>query len=112
MSENQNAEGSMPNIVPPLEGTRIDSAPNWETAYPMILWSMMTYYGDSEVIYNHHDSLVRYFDCLDSIYRKNGLKNFRTGYGDWGEFEHLVLPIWCERIKGFNIRKHPSCFSF
>jgi alpha-L-rhamnosidase len=83
MSENQNPEGSMPNIVPPLEGTRINSAPNWETAYPMILWNMMMYYGDSELIYNHHDSLVRYFDALDSNYRETGLKFFRTGYGDW-----------------------------
>ena len=81
MVENQDDDGSMPNVVPPMG--KIEGAPNWQTAYPMILWNMMTYYGDRLLISNHHDSLVRYFDFLDSSYHKTGLKNFRTGYGDW-----------------------------
>jgi len=82
MVENQSPDdGSMPNIVPPMG--RTEGAPNWQTAYPMILWVMMTYHGDRQLIFQHHDSLVRYFDFLESSYHKTGLKNFRTGFGDW-----------------------------
>ena len=103
MVENQNPDnGSMPDIVPPMG--RIEGAPNWQTAYPMILWNMMTYYGDRLLISRHHDSLVRYFDFLDSSYHNTGLKNFRTGYGDWGEFIHLVQCLLLKyRFKEYNI---------
>lgn len=85
MVENQNPGGSMPNIVPPLGN--FDTALNWQTAYPMILWNMMTYYGDKLLISNHHDSLVRYFDFLESSYQKTGVRDIKAGYGDWGEFQ-------------------------
>jgi hypothetical protein len=105
MVENQSPDdGSMPNIVPPMG--KIEGAPNWQTAYPMILWNMMTYYGDRLLISNHHDSLVRYFDFLDSNYHRTGLKNFRTGYGDWGKIKCLMQCLFLENLFNcFSIRR-------
>jgi alpha-L-rhamnosidase len=82
MMDSQNIDnGSMPDIVPPMG--RINGSPNWETAYPMILWVMLTYYGDYDIVSRHHDTLVRYFDYLESNYNETGIKTFRTGFGDW-----------------------------
>jgi len=90
MVENQNPlDGSMPKMVPPVLGKNRDlTSPNWSTAYPMVLWNMLTHYGDRQLITNHHDPLVRYFDFLESSYQKGGgLKNFPCDccYGDWGK---------------------------
>jgi alpha-L-rhamnosidase len=64
-------DGSMPNFVPPLGTT--DGAPNWQTAYVMIIYVMLVHYGDFEIVFRHHHSLVRYFDFLETNYKKTGM---------------------------------------
>jgi alpha-L-rhamnosidase len=73
--------GSMTNVVPPVR--REDGAPNWQTAYPMVLWVMTVLYGDRDILERHHNVLVKYFDYWEFNYNATGLANFRTGYGDW-----------------------------
>ncbi|KAL3908065.1 MAG: hypothetical protein SGILL_008626, partial [Bacillariaceae sp.] len=73
--------GSMPNVVPALSTT--NGAPNWQTAYVMILWVMSVHYGDEQILFRHHEGMVRFFDFFEMNYNETGLANFETAYGDW-----------------------------
>jgi alpha-L-rhamnosidase len=73
--------GSMPNFVPSLGTT--NGAPNWQTAYIMIIWVMLTHYGDLQILVRHHESMVRFFDYFEMNYNETGLANFISAYGDW-----------------------------
>ncbi|KAG7347499.1 alpha-L-rhamnosidase [Nitzschia inconspicua] len=88
--------GGMPNFVPPLN-SEPDGAPNWQTAYVMILWVLSTHYGDQEVLLRHHESIVRYYYFLELSYNQTGIAKFREKYGDWcpppphpKAYEHLT----------------------
>lgn len=78
--------GSVPDFVPPLDTSNSAGAPNWQSAYPTIVWTMFQYYGDKRILIKHHDGLVKYFHYFEGQYHiRGGLKNFTTGaaFGDW-----------------------------
>lgn len=79
--DTQASDGSVPNYVPALHSH--DGAPNWQSAFPVVVWTLYTYYGDSDVVVRFHDALVRYYDYLEAQYNKTGVKQFRQGFGDW-----------------------------
>merc|ERR1712216_120584 len=79
VQDDQSADGGVPNVVP----GKGDGAANWQTAYPTILWSLLTYEGDLEVIRSHYASLQKYFGYFDMQYKKTGIANFFGGFGDW-----------------------------
>ena len=42
------------------------------------------YYGDRGAAEAHHDSLARYYDHLEQLYRASAnLTAYATGFGDW-----------------------------
>jgi alpha-L-rhamnosidase len=82
IQDDQNMDGSVPDFVPSL-GDHGSGAPNWQSAYPSVIWALWKYYGDSGPIDTHFDSLTRYYDYFEASYNTTGIANFKTGYGDW-----------------------------
>jgi alpha-L-rhamnosidase len=82
IQDDQNSDGSVPNFVPSL-GDSGSGAPNWQSAYPSIVWAMWKYCGDAGPIDAHFESLARYYDYFEAGYNTTGLANFQTGFGDW-----------------------------
>ena len=81
-ADDQAADGGSNNFVPALGSS--DGAPNWQSAYPAIVWALYMYYGDRGAAEAHHDSLVRYYDHLEQLYRAStNLTAYATGFGDW-----------------------------
>ena len=81
-ADDQNADGASSNFVPSLGSG--DGAPNWQTAYPTLMWVLYTYYGDVGPTEAHHDSLVRYYTHLEALYNASShLAAYATGFGDW-----------------------------
>ena len=80
--DDQTADGSVNNFVPSLgEG---DGAPNWQSAYPSIIWGLYMYYGDTTIVTRHYSSLSKYYDHLEANFNASaGLTNYVTGFGDW-----------------------------
>jgi len=80
--DDQNKDGSVTNVVPSLRSTS-PGAPNWQTAYPTLLWVLYRYNGDKDLIQDHWVSLQAYIAFFDKSYQQTGIKNFFTGFGDW-----------------------------
>jgi alpha-L-rhamnosidase len=70
IEDDQNSDGSVTNTVPSL-GDHSPGAPNWETSYPTILWVMLKYRDDVDVVQAHMPSLKAYFNFFNAQYQKN-----------------------------------------
>jgi alpha-L-rhamnosidase len=79
--DDQTATGASNNFVPALATGA--GAPNWQSAYPSIVWALFKYYGDIGPAETHHASLVKYYDNLARQYNATGVKGYATGFGDW-----------------------------
>ena len=54
--DDQSPQGAIPNLIPGGGA----GAPNWQTAYPTVIWNVMHYYGDKHIVEEHWASLLRY----------------------------------------------------
>jgi len=80
--DDQTSSGASNNFVPDLGSGA--GAPNWQSAYPSIVWALYRYYGDVGPAETHHASLIKYYDNLERQYNASGgLLNYPTGFGDW-----------------------------
>ena len=85
IADAQNDDGSFPNYVPALDAANKAGAPNWQSAFPTLLWTLYRYHGDRQILERHHDALVRYYDYLEDQYNNchGDMKTYRQGFGDW-----------------------------
>jgi alpha-L-rhamnosidase len=85
----QKPGGAVPAIIPepgviPFE----EGGPAWSDATIICPWTIYLCYGDSTILADHYDSMVRYMDfvirerCLDHIRSHPGVDDW-GGYGDW-----------------------------
>ena len=79
--DDQAPNGGSNDFVPALGGG--EGAPNWQSAFPTLIWGLLTYYGDGTMATKHFDALGKYYDNLEAEFNSTGAKGFRTGYGDW-----------------------------
>ena len=85
MQDAQAASGNVPQIVP-SNGNGLDinpfgPAPEWQGGYPAVVWSLYQNYGDTRVLSQHYDSLVRYADYELGALDAQGLAV--SSLGDW-----------------------------
>jgi len=80
--DDQGARGYVSNTVPNL-GDNSPGAPNWQTAYPTVVWSLLKYRGDFDIVEKHWEPLQAYYNFFNGQYESTGLANFFTGFGDW-----------------------------
>ena len=79
----------LPHISAPLGTSRRygGGSPNWQTAYPTLVWGLWRYYGDISAAERHHASLGRYYDFLHANYNATGgargYKGPANNFGDW-----------------------------
>jgi len=76
--------GAVTDFVP-ATGWFGNGSPNWQSAYPSIMWAMHEYYGDIAPVERHHASLCEYYASLEAHFRREGCASFHEGnmYGDW-----------------------------
>lgn len=87
IQDDQQSDGAVTNFVPSL-GTG-DGAPNWQSVYPSIVYAMTMYFGDVQPVHDHLDSLRAYYKYLETSYNTTGMKQFRSGFGDWVRRSHF-----------------------
>ena len=82
IQDDQGSDGHVTNFVPSI-GQTGPGAPNWQSAYPTIVWTMYRYLGDLQIVQKHWNSLKAYLTYWKKEYVKNGVATFDSGFGDW-----------------------------
>jgi alpha-L-rhamnosidase len=81
LRDEQRASGELPGIVPTSGwGYHWGNGPAWDSALPIIAWTLYQFYGDTLVLRENYDAIKRYVDYLGTR-SKNGLLDI--GLGDW-----------------------------
>ncbi|MGB1875277.1 MAG: family 78 glycoside hydrolase catalytic domain, partial [Akkermansiaceae bacterium] len=73
-ADDQAPNGGSNDFVPALGGG--EGAPNWQSAFPTLIWGLLTYYGDGTMATKHFDALGKYYDNLEAEYNSTGAKKF------------------------------------
>jgi len=55
------------------------SGPNWQSAYPTLIFLLYMFHGDTGAALRHHDSLCRFFDHMEGLYNSTGAARFAEG---------------------------------
>jgi hypothetical protein len=71
-------DGSSRDFVPAL-GWEGPGSPNWQSAYPTLVWVLHQYYGDIGPAERHHQSLCKYYDNLIAHYNRTGVASYHQG---------------------------------
>ena len=69
MEDDQGTDGHTTNFVPSI-GSSGPGAPNWQSAYPTVIWTMYRYLGDVGIVQKHWASLKLYLGYWDGEYVK------------------------------------------
>lgn len=83
-------------LVAPSNGHGLDidfpwgPAPEWQAGYPATVWSLYQQYGDTRVLHENYDALVRYADYELGALDERGLA--RSSLGDWAPPEATSDP--------------------
>ncbi len=78
----QQADGSLPDVVPPYWRQLYPADPAWSTAYLTLAWWLYWYYGDRTVLERHYLNFKKYIAFLQSQADNHLLKTLGK-YGDW-----------------------------
>jgi alpha-L-rhamnosidase len=81
----QKPDGNLPGIVPsPGWGYGKSCGPAWDSICILLPWQVYEYYGDTQILENHYETMTRYMDYLGRL--QTGMI-ITTGLGDWCEFK-------------------------
>lgn len=85
VSKSQTEKGDIPAIVPTgLWGYGdVYTGPVWDSVCVNLVYALYKYGGDTDVISDNADFLMKYFEYLKTKKNKNGLISY--GLGDWAE---------------------------
>ncbi|MGD8535785.1 MAG: glycoside hydrolase family 78 protein [Candidatus Aminicenantes bacterium] len=83
----QSGEGAFPDFAPRLKDKalmRFESAPAWGDAGIIVPWTIHRVYGDTRIITEHWEAMVKWMDFLQEA-NPDLIRRKKTGnnYGDW-----------------------------
>ncbi len=83
----QSAEGAFPDFAPRLSDKalmRFESAPAWGDAGIIVPWTVHRVYGDTRIITEHWEAMIKWMDFLQEA-NPDLIRRNKTGnnYGDW-----------------------------
>ncbi|HEX8550348.1 MAG TPA: glycoside hydrolase family 78 protein [Abditibacteriaceae bacterium] len=80
----QQPDGSIPCVVPDIDGTPRDGGPAWSDAAVICPWKIYLCYGDKRILEENYDVFQRFFDQQEATARED-VRPFDTwqGFGDW-----------------------------
>ncbi len=81
LRDEQRPSGELPGIVPTSGwGYHWGNGPAWDSALPVIAWTLYQYYGDTTVLRENFEAIKKYVDYLTTR-TENGIQ--KIGLGDW-----------------------------
>ena len=81
LRDEQRESGELPGIVPTSGwGYHWGNGPAWDSALPIIAWTVYEFYGDVTVLQENYEAIKRYVDYLTTRADK-GIQHI--GLGDW-----------------------------
>lgn len=81
LRDEQRPTGELPGIVPTSGwGYHWGNGPAWDSALPVIAWTLFQNYGDTTVLRENYDAVKSYVDYLGTR-TENGIQ--KIGLGDW-----------------------------
>jgi hypothetical protein len=78
VEDDQGSDGHTTNFVPSI-GSSGPGAPNWQSAYPTVIWTMYRYLGDVGIVQKHWASLKLYLGYWDGEYVKEEINRKTQG---------------------------------
>jgi len=78
IADAQNASGAVPDVAPSYAFDRSD--PAWGGNYPILVWYLYEYYGDTRIVEQHYAGMKKWIDHLTSIAEDHLVK--KGHYGD------------------------------
>lgn len=78
----QQADGSLPDTVPPYWRGLYPADPAWSSALITIAWLVYRFYDDKDVLARHFDAMMKYVDFLNAN-AENHIITKLGKYGDW-----------------------------
>ncbi|HSW47433.1 MAG TPA: glycoside hydrolase family 78 protein [Phycisphaerae bacterium] len=79
--DSQAPDGAVTDVAPSVV-VKGPAAPAWGDAVIVIPWNVYRFYGDTRIIEENYDGMVRWVEYMRSN-AKDGLLYDREGYGDW-----------------------------
>jgi len=81
LRDEQRPSGELPGIVPSSGwGYKWGNGPAWDSALPIIAWTLYEFYGDTTVLQENYEAVKRYVDYLETR-TESGI--LTIGLGDW-----------------------------
>ncbi|MBF0208246.1 MAG: family 78 glycoside hydrolase catalytic domain [Oligoflexia bacterium] len=80
ISDSQQENGLVP-MISPSDSWGYSHAPEWQAAYPFILWNLYKYYDDQEILEKHYLNLKKYIEYEISMLDQN-----YTSYSELGDW--------------------------
>jgi len=81
MKDEQNSDGSVPDVVPFYRYGSRPADPAWGSAYPQTLWTTWKFWGDADSVEKHYDGIKAWLNMLQS--KTSNVGNMYSYYGDW-----------------------------
>jgi alpha-L-rhamnosidase len=84
----QTANGGVPPVIPDMAMNLEDGGPAWADVTIICPWTIYLCYGDTRILSDHYDSMVRYMDFLAAHRCKDLIRSHPDvdswgGFGDW-----------------------------
>ena len=81
--DDQAADGTIGPYVPAQEDAKGTIDPVWSASYVLINWDLYWYYGDTRVLRDNYDGMVKWLDYFQNLISRTG--NIYTGFSftDW-----------------------------
>jgi alpha-L-rhamnosidase len=86
LEADQNAEGSVPHVVPNVLGENAYGSAGWADASLIVPWSLYRYFGDTDILEKQYESMrswVEYMRRRAAVNEKSYLWDVDFSFGDW-----------------------------
>ena len=96
--DSQGADGSLPMVVPApaLDAFSGPNDPSWSGTIVLDAWALYQHYGDTQVLTDNYDAMVRWVDLMATIVAATGNIYRGFSFGDWASpgTEESGLPFF------------------
>jgi len=82
VTADQEANGSVPFVVPNVLGQNANGSAGWADAATIIPWDMYRIYGDTQILRNQYDGMKAWVEYMRA-HSPNDLWNTGSHFGDW-----------------------------
>ena len=81
--DEQDGNGSIPDVVPFVHGGGRPADPSWSAALPQIVWVLWKYQNDLHTAAEFYPTITKYLSFMKAMIPPEGFAKYFARYGDW-----------------------------